>query len=240
MFGEKTSLLNRQTPLLCCAVIAADSYCSEKGFRQRDISQHLSLLVDSVLNRDFSVQNTQVMRLVSELLDKKYLRKVNRKGTPLYKLTPNGLLALLNTVVNASYVSNFSDLTLVLYTLERYAKHIELVALDPSTPKSLEIDLNQAQSTSSFISKQINLAKRRLEEINDRITILSNARTKAQQNPYLLHSSRAIDEVKTYIPNLDLEHEIQESLPNKLRYILLPLKEETTSFISHLQRLQSG
>lgn len=102
------ALFNRYGHMIAAAGLAAHARAQGGGFRQRDVrflvelfSNWLQSTLDGYV---IPLSNTQISRYLDGLVGESYLKRLNRKGYPQYRLTRAGLIELLNLIVRPEVV----------------------------------------------------------------------------------------------------------------------------------------
>lgn len=169
------------------AILAAYLNLSDKGFRQKDVKFYIELL-SNWMESTFSehgiiIQNTQVQRILNELVLENILVKTNQGKNPYYNIKPIGLIELLNRIVSSDMSSNLEDFFFLYHIVTFYNEKLEMlldkdqITLSQSYRTEFKFLLNkklilekQKQSILKEIEKleiRIKEAKRMTEVAND-------------------------------------------------------------------------
>lgn len=119
-------LLERE-PLVAAAMIAAEATQEERGFRQRDVRFFLELFSNwlgaTTGSATLGVHNAQMKRAL-DLYTAVGWAKRTARNPPRYRLTPDGLLELLQRLVKRRNLSRLDEFFLVFHFLDTYGDRL--------------------------------------------------------------------------------------------------------------------
>lgn len=169
-----TSTVGRLEIFIASATIAAHASFIEEGFRLRDTRFFAELFLnwaeDTESSRD-PLQNTQLSRFLSQIVDAGFARRNSTKGIQRFRLTRLGLLELLNRIVSSTNTSHSSTTLFRICFLKSYKPRLEgLVAREGAHfPHSLKLELSALLDIDSLLEQEIKRFERALKRIDKRI-----------------------------------------------------------------------
>jgi hypothetical protein len=170
------SLIKRNSLFASCAILATHSNMpSQYGFRQKDIKFYIELFYNwslSILERDsFNLNNNQVARYTSSLLEEGLASKTTKKGIPHYKLSRIGILEIAGRISSLASSSAIDHILFQVFFLRSYKdKVFSMVEKEGKHfPLGFKIELEEIFDTPCIINKHIANLKKELHRIDERI-----------------------------------------------------------------------
>ncbi|MDC0358601.1 hypothetical protein OAO01_07275 [Oligoflexia bacterium] len=257
------SHFSRHELFVASATIAAHATSSTSGFRQRDVRFLVELFTNwmeiSLGTHSITIQNTQMARYLTWLVDEGYARKISRKRPPTYRLTRVGLLELITRLVEREYSSEKDNFFFLYYFIKNYRPRIEdlVKAEKKQFPHSLRIELEALLNSDTLLDKAISDSKRELEKLELRIHD-AVATTKLVQRlsregekfsaiveqveelyPYDLNSQKPLTELIANIPPGLQQWELVAGNIKRVEDVWEPTKMVLRAYIKALEKLKA-
>lgn len=202
-----------------------------QGFRPRDLRFILDLLVNWV---DVMVlpdlprwHNTQVMRVLADLVENGYARAKGTGRVKSFKLTRIGLLETIQSLVGESGFWEIRHITLVYYFLRAYRERMmELIAREGSGySKAVQLEIESLLSPDTFLRDRLKEYEVQIKRLTLRV---SEARASeayaaklrrqdtpvdqivleiARAHPYELEAQKPMSDL---LSNIDVDHRLWE------------------------------
>jgi hypothetical protein len=152
------ALLEEHEALLAAGAIAAQA-TSPDGFRQRDVRFFLDLfsnwLQATTGTWTLGVHNAQVARSLEVHVDAGWARRVGRKP-PRYRLTPAGLVELLQRLVHRKNLARLDEFFLVYHVLDAYGERLRTLVEQSGVlaSRGLAVDVDELLDTRRLVARE--------------------------------------------------------------------------------------
>ena len=169
------SLVSRHQLFLTTALVGAHAQYQEVGFRHKHVRFLIELFsnwVEVGLPGDIiEIQNTQIARFLSTLIDEGFARRINKKGHPLYRLTRVGLIELLSRAGHRNYIDQKECFFFLYFFITNYRDRlIELVRREGSQfPPAMQMEVAALLDSRELVRRELAAAERELQRIDVRI-----------------------------------------------------------------------
>lgn len=200
------SSVHRLEIFTASATLAAHASFSDQGFRLRDLRFFTELFLNWVEDIDaatYSLQNTQLARYLTELIDHGFAKKISTNNIQSFRLTRLGLLELLNRIISSTNATQPSTALFRICFVKSYRPRLEsLVEREGAHfPHSLKVELTALLDLTALIQNEIKRVERALQRADRRIddALKSSALTKnrlAAEVPF----SQVVQEVESRYP----------------------------------------
>jgi hypothetical protein len=258
---SKAGLLERYEIFAGAAVIAAHANNIAAGFRLRDVRFLIELfsnwLEASQGEAVLPLQNTQVSRYVTSLVDEGLARRINRKGRPIYRLTRVGLIELIDRITTAPYIGRKELFFFLYYFIENYRpKLTELVAREGRQfPVALKLELEALLNTDAVLNRELADAERELQKLDDGIYAARQSSAIAirmnragrpiediaaeleHSHPYELNSQKPLSQLLGEIPPEIRLWELETGNLRRVEQIFRPSRAMLCCYINELKAL---
>lgn len=168
----KDVLLHGNNTILEAAVLGAQLDRGTAPFRQRDVRQFEHLL-QYALRSDEPIHNTQIMRLLKNLVLRGWVQSDLRGRQPMYRLSRQGLIGLTTSLTDQ--VETRQGFLIVSYFFASYG-HL----LMHDVPQSLKVDLEAKISPAALQGKRLAVVEHQIKmwqaRIDDLEALLDNAK----------------------------------------------------------------
>lgn len=171
----KKTHLGRHRVLFDAAAIGAHARFSTQGFRQKDLRFLIELFSNwlecAMEGPSLAVENTQIARYLSGLVQEGLAKQLGGQAQPRYRLTRVGLVENLTGLVNRRQWWPIEEFFFVYYFLESYRGRIEsLIEKEGSLfPGTLRLEIAHLFDLRSFVERQEQLLDREIAKLDLRI-----------------------------------------------------------------------
>jgi hypothetical protein len=254
------STVERLEIFVASATIAAHSSFHDEGFRLRDLRFFTELFVNWTEDVDISqatLQNTQLSRYISQLVDEGFAKKSAKRENITFRLTRLGLLELLNRIVSSTQTPHPSISLFRICFIKSYKPRLEaLVAREgPQFPHSLKLELSALLDVESLLEQEIKRVERALQRIEKRIedalqtSSLTKNRLAAQvpfgqvvqevesRYPYELNTTKPLRELIASIAPDQRRWELEEGNITRVRTLWEPQRALLRELLEQLKRI---
>lgn len=175
MKKAKKTHLGRHRVLFDAAAIGAHARFSPQGFRQKDLRFLIELFSNwlecAMEGPSLVVENTQIARYLSGLVQEGLAKQLGGQAQPRYRLTRVGLVENLTCLVNRRQWWPIEEFFFVYYFLESYRGRIEsLIEKEGSLfPGTLKLEIAHLFDLRSFVARQEQLLDREIAKLDLRI-----------------------------------------------------------------------
>lgn len=260
MTKDTDSLLSRKAYLIAAACLASHATANLNGFRQRDVKFLLELFINWTLVHEYSIKlnNNQIARFLSSLVNDGMARNINRNNLKLYRLTRIGIINLLEKIsVIDSYIDP-EQFFFSHYFIKNYKSRIlEIIEKEGKQfPIALKIEVENLLDINAYKNKNINLLKKELiklkareeDSINTAILFekMSNSgknieeiyKTIEERFPYELNSLKPLSELLSNLPQELSIWEMQFGSNLRANEIFKQKRELLTKYLECTYKLQ--
>lgn len=252
-------MLNRKKSFFASATLATEA--AEGSFRARDFRFYLELFSNWLSfhfgGEPLRVQNTQIMRYLSQLKEEGFLTESKKSSKRYFSLTRSGVTGLLLSLTDKDYTNEKEKFFFLYFFLRSYRS--DLVSLSKRGkrrfPKSLELQFFELLDTKKLLENEIRNAERLLKSINARRAsfqessrLVNKYRTQQissaeivkrieKEYPYELNSVKALGDLLENFPEDRRLWELGEGNLDRVRFILDPSKELINQYTLELKKL---
>lgn len=175
---RRSSLANQHTALFAAAAIGAHANSADGGFRHKQVKFLLELcanwLEEGVNSTQISIQNIQIKRFLSSLVNEGYARVLPAKQSsrgPLYRLTRLGLVHLLSLITDRSTKRSSSDLLFSLYFIKSYRERLLGLVREEGRqfPYAVQVEIEELLNPKRLLEGEINRVMRDKRTLENRI-----------------------------------------------------------------------
>jgi hypothetical protein len=247
-------------PVVAAAVIAAQATLGVAGFRQRDVRFFIEVfsnwLESTTHEWVFNVHNTQVQRSLDLHVSAGWARRSTRKP-PRYRLTPEGLLELLQRLVHRRNLTRLDEFFLVYHILDAYNGRLKaLVGQSGLLPsRRIALDVDELLDLHKLVARERALVGRAVEQLSVRAdesrqtseltrTLLRQGRDlpKAiaavqERFPYALNSRKPLSELLGELPEPWRRAELEDAPWRRARGLWEPTAELLRAYDLILSKL---
>jgi hypothetical protein len=222
------SAISRLEIFVGSGVLAAHASHYEKGFRQRDARFFIELFMNWAEDLGPSgrtIQNTQLLRYIEELVREGYARRLSARAAPTYKLSRIGLLEILTRIVSPSPSISPSHFLFLVCFIRSYKHRIEalIAAEGHQFPVALKIELTALLDVDELIRSERKRVKHAIMRIEKRI------------DDALGTSELARHRLASRVPFEDVVREAEAKYPYELNS-MKPLSELILSLVPDQRR----
>jgi hypothetical protein len=256
------SRVTRFELFVATATLGAHANSSQAGFRQRDVKFLIDLFsnwVESSLHENtLSMQNTQILRFLSGLVEEGFARKLSRKTHPAYRLTRVGLIELVSRIVNRPYHTSREQFFFLVYFIKNYKPRIEemVKAEGKQFPYPLKLELQGLLDARKLVERELEFSGRELKKLENRINdaVKTSELTKQMLRegaaieeivkraeklfPYELNSQKPLTELIAGIPSEMRQWELESGNLLRTEDIWRPSKVLLEEYIRELKKLK--
>ena len=171
-----TSVIDRHEPFIAVAVLTAHQVNLKRGFRQAETRRYLdrwmywqNLIED---RGPIKIQNTQISRYLSSLVNEGYATKKAEGKQALYRLTRPGIVEMLTRLVGHPYYERREHFFFVYMMVKAYRQQLVKLVQNEGKyfPQALQAHLNVLLDPEILLEDQINHIKRELSKLDKRLT----------------------------------------------------------------------
>lgn len=257
---ELGSTVERLEIFIASATIAAHASFIEDGFRLRDLRFFTELFLNWTEDADVSysaLQNTQLARFTSKLVDEGFAKRSTRKEVTTFKLTRLGLLELLTRITSLSHHLRPSITLFRICFLKSYKHRLEaLVAREGAHfPHSLKLELTTLLDIEALLEQEIKRVERALQRVEKRIedavqtSNLTKNRLAANipfpqvveevesRYPYELNTTKPLRELIASIAPDQRRWELEEGNITRTRTLWEPQRALLRELLNQLKRI---
>lgn len=171
---RSASTVGRLELYVAAAVVAAHASNFENGFRQRDLRFFTELFLNWGEELGFSlpdIQNTQLVRYISELVTNGFAKRVRKQGAPLYRLTRVGLIELVTRMTDPKlHTSPNAFLFLICFVLSYRDRIEDLVKREGAQfPPSLRIELQALLNPGDLLEAELRRIEKAIARLARRV-----------------------------------------------------------------------
>jgi len=168
------AVLLENEPLVAAAVIAAQATLESSGFRQRDVRFFLDLfsnwLQSTTGSWTLGVHNTQIQRTLELQVAAGWATGIGRKP-PRYRLTPEGLIELLQRLVRRKSLTRLDEFFLVFHIIDAYGPRLQALAAKHGmfASRTLAFDVGELLDPAKLVLRERAAVARELERLSLRV-----------------------------------------------------------------------
>lgn len=223
-----SSAVDRLEIFIASATLAAHASFAHDGFRLRDLRFFAELFLNWAEDIDISqtsLQNTQLARYLSQLVEKGFAKRSTKKGVTLFRLTRLGLLELLHRIVSSTNITHPSTALFRICFIKSYRPRLEaLVAREGEHfPHALKLEVAALLDLDTLVKDEIKRIERALKRLEKRID-------DAEQTSALTRNRLAAK-----IPFSEVVEEVESRFPYELN-TTKPLQELIASIAPDQRR----
>jgi len=228
------------------AAISAHANSGAKGFRQRDFSFFLDLLLNwASLDFELRIHNAQSLRFLKRLSEDGFSRQSIQGKTPHYRLTRLGLLELVSQMVSDSEKRAPHEFYFLIYFVTTYKTKIETLIANEGKqfPSALRLEILGLLDAEELLRRQIRECDKNLEKIDARIretqsgarlfeeqrkigkSVLEAAEALEKMYPYQLNSQKPLSKLIGEIPADIGEMELAYSARRRVELLFYPKRQ---------------
>lgn len=254
------STVERLEIFIASATIASHASFHEEGFRLRDLRFFTELFInwtEDVESSLTSLQNTQLSRYISQLVDEGFAKRTTKREVTTFRLTRLGLLELLNRIVSSTQTPHPSITLFRICFIKSYKPRLEaLVAREGAQfPHSLKLELSALLDVETLVEQEIKRVERALQRVEKRIedaletSSLTKNRLAAQvpfanvvqevesRYPYELNTTKPLRELLASIAPDQRRWELEEGNITRVRTLWEPQRGLLRELLNQLKRL---
>lgn len=170
---KSASTVGRLEIYVAAAVVAAHASSFDSGFRQRDLRFFAELFLnwgeDSFYLPD--IQNTQLVRYLTELSENGFAKRTRKQKIPSYRLTRVGLLELVTRMTDSRLHTSPQAFLFVLCFIISYRDRIEeLVKREGAQfPPSLRIELEALLNPGELLDAELRRIEKAVARLQKRV-----------------------------------------------------------------------
>lgn len=254
--------LERHEVFVAAAVLGAHAGARGTGFRQRDVKFLIELFSNwvecALRGHSLQIQNTQVLRYLEALAAGGFARRLAKKeGYPSYKLTREGLVELLERLVDREGEVDREEFFFLYYFLRRLKLQIDALLRGDRRPLpySLRLKVEELLDIKRLLAGEIERAtvelkklQYRMEDAGRTAELVKNGLKNGKSVPTLILEVERLYpfELNTQISLSELIREIPEELRSwelmdgnarRIEEIWTPCYNLLRSYIEELRRL---
>jgi hypothetical protein len=242
-------------------VIAAQATLAD-GFRQRDVRFFIELfsnwLEPTTGEHTLAIHNTQVQRYLDGLAGSRFATRVGR-APPRFRLTPEGLVELLQRLVNRTDLTRLDEFFLVFHFVDAYGPRLRAMVTHGGALASrlLAVDIDELVDPSRLLSRERERVLRELSRLAVRCdesrktgelakalaargaplsAIVSSVE---QRFPYELNSQKPLTELLTALPEPWRKEELMDIAERRANRFWEPLRALLLHYDAVLAELQA-
>ncbi|MCB0319668.1 MAG: hypothetical protein KDD60_02010 [Bdellovibrionales bacterium] len=258
---RSSSLLGRNDHFISAATIAAHAASRGEGFRQRDVRFLVDLFsnwIESGIEGHFlPIQNTQIARLLDDIVSDGLAKCSRRKTHPTYTLTRIGLIELLGAITSAKRHLQPEHFFFTYYFIKNYKGIIHRLIRGEGNrfPPSLRNEVEDLLNDQVLLQNQIAEVKKELGNLEQRIqsslqmneiskrlfaskhSLSEVAEAMDKEFPYALNSLKSLAELMKDLPPDIGRWELSTGLLTRPAHIWEPSREILVAYLQSLQRL---
>lgn len=259
---RKHSVFDRHRLVAATATVAAHANANDEGFRQKDVRFLMELFcnwIDPGSQRGpVLIQNTQVLRYLKELEEDGYIRCIQSRRKPLYRLTRSGLIELISSAISGDGLETPEHFLFLYYFISSYRpKVFELVKSEGRQfPYALELELQGLLDGKELVSREIKRTERRLRELDTRIIDAQKAaqltadltkrkvpdeeivREWERLYPYALNSHKPLTELFAEIAPDIARWEFETGNIRRVETIWIPQRAMLSAYLETLRKMR--
>ena len=257
---RKGSTGNHYSKLFYSAIIATWLNREEKGFRQKDVHFYLDLIIDWLESAPFakniSLQNTQLMRFLDQLVKRQWL--IKKQGLhPVYFFNNKYFMELLRETLTTSsedpyeifflqfhlatvYRSSLSEMLFIRGVELSHGQKIDLdQLLDEqyllrNQKERIEHEIKKLAQRQIEVQKMIELAKNELHSHGDPIKA---AKKIEEKNPYQLQYQKSMSKAFLDVHPKLRASELTLHSEQRIKTLWAPMEEFLHAYLQVLNRL---
>lgn len=257
------TIFKRYELFVAAAVIAAHANGPKDGFRQRDVRFLIELFSNwveaSFESKVLTINNTQVLRYLEELVHEGFARRIAKKDRPNYRLTRTGLIELLTRLIPQSLHIQPEHFFFLYYFIANYKPRIQRLIEEEGKrfPLAMKLEVEGLLDSKTLLEQQIRYAELELKKLDGRIKdaeqgsvlaskladdslSLSEIATAIEKKyPYELNSRKPLTELMQEIPPDLGIWELTTGSERRVTHIWGPQREMLVTYLGVLKRLAS-
>lgn len=257
------SAVDRLEIFIASATIASHASFAQDGFRLRDLRFFAELFLNWAEDVDIShtsVQNTQLARYLTQLVDKGFAKKSAKKEMTVFRLTRLGLLELLHRIVSSTNVAHPSTALFRICFLQSYRPRLEaLVAREGEHfPLALKLEVTGLLDVDTLVRDEIKRIERALKRLEKRIedsekaSALTRNRLAAKvpfaevvaevesRFPYELNTTKPLQELIASIAPDQRRWELEEGNEIRVKTLWAPQRALLRELLKQLRGIQES
>jgi len=258
---NRKSLFGTAEIFVAAAVIGAHAGQKDPGFRQRDVKFLIELFSNWIESSDekacLTVQNTQVLRYLSALVDEGYAKKLSRQGRPFYRLTRVGLLELISRLTSEPLANDKEHFFFLYYFISNYRPRLEELVKKEGRqfPLTLKLELESLLDEKALVHRELRRASKKLIKLEARArdareaSALTVSRLQSgsslgeaikaveKVHPYELNSQKTLSELIMELPKPTQSWEMTEGNLKRADQIWDPASRLLRAYIKEIELL---
>lgn len=242
------------------AVIAAHANAPEEGFRQRDFSFCLDLMLNwSCIPeaQGLRFHNTQALRFLTSLSTEGFAKRTRTVKNPHYRLTRLGLLELVNRMTSRIDIYTPHEFYFLFYFVSSYRERIKLLIEREGRqfPSSLRLEILGLLDAEDLLRDELRRTDKAIENLDHQIrdgregfrlyteqrklgkSIDEAAQAVEIRYPYQLNSQKPLTKLIREIPKDIAEIELSTNSNRRVEQLFQPARQLLLRHRENLRQL---
>lgn len=180
------------------ALLAVHANQGTAGFRQKDVRFYIELLsnwVESAFEGPgIMVQNTQVQRILDQMVGEELLKKHLKQDRPYYSFTPIGLLEITTRLVSAAPSLSMEEFLFVYHIVSLYSQKMEelIISQKEFLPTSYQLEIRHLLNAKNIVEEKLKKIDLEIEKLQARI---ADAEKMSEYAEIQIRKGKTIDEI---------------------------------------------
>lgn len=172
---ERTgSFYSQYATYIHAACLAVHANQKPEGFRQKDLKFFIELLLDwmetTYLSKRLVIKNTQIQRVLNQLVEENLLKAKDHKNRPHYHFTTHGLLEITSRLVDLNRLNDDQDFYFLFHFVSLYSsKMTDFILEQDQLPPSLKLEVKHLLNPQSLLEKRVIDLELKIEKLKTRM-----------------------------------------------------------------------